>query len=79
MKNIEGNEWAGGARQLPMVTIHRKRYFVDRRLLELRRVDNPHIAIRFHNEWDLEDYLIDSTKQKLQSKVWDYRSRFTTP
>ena len=60
MKKIEGNGGAGGVRQLPVVMIEKKRYFVDRRLLELRRVDNPHEAIRFHSEWDLEDYLIDS-------------------
>ena len=60
MKCIESNDLAGGVRQLPVVTIDRKRYFVDRRLLELRRVDNPHEAIRFRNEWDLEDYLLDN-------------------
>jgi hypothetical protein len=30
-------------RQLPVVTVEGRRFFIDRRLGELRAVDNPHV------------------------------------
>ena len=45
------------ARQLDMIDINGARYFVDERLRELRRVDNPHERLAFRDVTSLRAYL----------------------
>lgn len=40
--------------RLPTITIGTKTYFIDRRLNELRNVENPHDAIRPRTHIELE-------------------------
>ncbi len=46
MKAYQKNQ-KSGPRRLPTIALHDGEYFVDRRLGEFRRVDNPHQRIDF--------------------------------
>lgn len=60
-----------------MIDINGKRYFVDERLCELRRVDNPHERIAFRDEAALRAHLakpevtrLRRFRAKVQSTDW---------
>lgn len=46
-----------GARQLPIVKLDGRWYFVDLRLRQLRDTSDPHSYIDFDDKWELRWYL----------------------
>ena len=55
-------------RQLPMVLIEGKRYFLDERLQEYRRMENPHQRIAFHELGERKPVLYEKTKKRSKGK-----------
>jgi hypothetical protein len=48
--------------RLPTATINGQEWFIDRRLLQLRAVDNPHRYMDFGDELEMEEYMRDQAK-----------------
>lgn len=55
-------------RQLPIVLIEGKRYFLDERLQEYRRMENPHQRIAFHELGERKPVLYEKTKKRSNGK-----------
>jgi hypothetical protein len=55
-------------RQLPIVLIEGKKYFLDERLQEYRRIENPHQRIAFHELGERKPVLCEQTKKRSRGK-----------
>jgi len=55
-------------RQLPIVLIEGKKYFLDERLQEYRRIENPHQRIAFHELGERKPVLHEQTKKRSKGK-----------
>lgn len=55
-------------RQLPIVKIEDKEYFVDERLQEYRQTDNPHNRIAFGELGDRKPILVSENEDTLLQK-----------
>ena len=55
--------------RLPIVAIDGKQYFIDLRLKQLRRTNNPHEYVGFHNGFHLQDYLREKKAKIIHGEV----------
>jgi hypothetical protein len=55
-------------RQLPIVLIEGKKYFLDERLQEYRGIENPHQRIAFHELGERKPLLPEQTKKRSKGK-----------
>ena len=55
-------------RQLSIVLIDGKKYFLDERLREYRRIENPHVRIAFHELGERKPVFYEQTKKRSKGK-----------